>query len=124
MIIQNSSDLIRRHSRVELPSGVCAEEAELINGHALVIGRDSLSLYRRPGDCTDALGKGFIRSAGFPAGHTLPDSGNLLTEHRAGYAGLAGGYVLLIGLNDVRLFFGREDALRNHNELLRLALGD
>ena len=123
MIIQNSSDLISSHQALHLSNGTAVHEATLINGHALVISPDALALYRRPGDCQDALGRGFIRSMALPEGHILQGE-PLLLEHKAGYVGLAGGYVLLIGLNDVRLFAGRDDALRNRNELLRLALGD
>jgi len=46
----------------------------------------------------------------------------LVLEHRAGYVGLAGGFVLLITLNDVQLFGSKEDALRNRNEIARLSL--
>jgi len=124
MIIQNSSDLIRHHQPQVLANGTPVHEAELINGHAVIIGHDSLSLYRRPGDCADPLGNGFIRSVSLPDNHRIPQEAPMLQEHRAGFAGLVGGYVLLIGLNDIRLFSSREDALRNRNELVRLALGD
>lgn len=123
MVIENSSDLIQSHQARTLPNGVDVHEAELVNGNALIIGPDSLSLYRRPGDCLDALGKGFIRSVSFNDGFELTGS-PLLERHQAGFAALAGGAGLLIGLNDARLFASASDALRNQRELCRLSLAD
>ena len=69
----------------------------------------------------DALGNGLIASVTLP--HTLPaENDRLVLEHRAGYVGLAGGFVLLITLDDVQLFGSKEDALRNRNEIARLSL--
>lgn len=123
MLIENSSDLIASHQTLVLANGIQVHEAKLINGNALVIGPDSLSLYRRPGDCLDSLGKGFIRSVAFNEGFSLSGS-PLLERHQAGFAGLCNGAALLIGLNDVRLFNSTNDALRNNDEICRLSLAD
>lgn len=123
MVIENSSNLIAAHQALTLPNGIQVHEAELVNGNALVIGPDSLSLYRRPGDCLDSLGKGFIRSVTFDHDFTLSEY-PFLQRHQAGFASLSGGAGLLIGLNDARLFRSANDALRNHGEICRLSLAD
>lgn len=123
MLIENSSNLIAAHTVLTLPNGLVVDQAELINGNALVIGADSLSLYRRPNDCLDSLGNGFIRSIAFPGDFSLSAT-PIITQHTAGYVGLCQGAALLIGLNDVRLFRSKEDALRNRDEICRLSLAD
>jgi|ETN07SMinimDraft_1059922.scaffolds.fasta_scaffold01962_2 hypothetical protein len=123
MLIENSSNLIASHQPRTLANGIQVHEAELINGNALVIGPDSLSLYRRPGDCLDSLGKGFIRSAAFDAEFLLTDY-PLIERHQAGFVQLSGGAGLLIGLNDARLFRSANDALRNHDEICRISLAE
>ena len=123
MLIENSSDLIASHQTLVLTNGIQVHEAKLINGNALVIGLDSLSLYRRPGDCLDPLGKGFIRSVAFNDDFALLGS-PILERHQAGFAHLCGGAGLLIGLNDARLFRCAKDALSNKDEICRISLAD
>ncbi len=121
MLIENTSDLIVRLEQRQLPSGINVDLAALQNGTVLAISADALALYRSFDAVGDALGNGLIASVTLP--HTLPaENDRLVMEHRAGYVGLAGGFVLLITLNDVQLFGSKEDALRNRNEIARLSL--
>ncbi len=121
MLIENTSDLIVRTEQRQLPSGVPVDLAGLQNGTVLAIGADALALYRSFEAVGDALGNGLIASVTLP--RTLAaENGGFVLEHRAGYVGLAGGFVLLITLNDVQLFSSKEDALRNRNEIARLSL--
>lgn len=121
MLIENSSNLIAAVTHQQLTNGVTVDVATLVNGTALVIAADSLSLYRSPQQVGDALGNGLIASVRLP--FTLPQTeAGYLLEHRAGYAGLAGGWVLLITLNDVQVFASKDDALRNRHEQARLPL--
>ncbi|WP_320819223.1 hypothetical protein [Thalassolituus sp.] len=124
MLIENSSDLIKRHQMVRLPSGVPAHEAELISGQALVISSDGLAVYSRAGMVGDPLGNGLVRSVAIPADFCLTlQNDAYIQEHRAGYVGLSDGRVCLITLNDVQLFPSKQQALRNQNEIVRIALG-
>jgi len=121
MLIENTSDLIVRLEQRQLPSGINVDLAALQNGTVLAISADALALYRSFDAVGDALGNGLIASVTLP--HTLPaENDRLVLEHRAGYVGLAGGFVLLITLDDVQLFGSKEDALRNRNEIARLSL--
>lgn len=121
MLIENTSDLIVRLEQRQLPSGINVDLAALQNGTVLAISADALALYRSFDAVGDALGNGLIASVTLP--HTFPaENDRLVLEHRAGYVGLAGGFVLLITLNDVQLFGSKEDALRNRNEIARLSL--
>ena len=121
MLIENTSDLIVRTEQRQLPSGVPVDLAGLQNGTVLAIGADALALYRSFEAVGDALGYGLIASVTLPCTLAAED-GCFVLEHRAGYVGLAGGFVLLITLNDVQLFSSKEDALRNRNEIARLSL--
>jgi len=124
MLIENSSDLIKCHQMVTLPSGEVAHEAELINGQALVLSRDGLAVYSRVGMVGDPLGNGLVRSIAIPEAFNLTlQNDAYIQEHRAGYVGLSGGKVCLITLNDVQLFPSKQDALRNQGEIVRIALG-
>lgn len=121
MLIENTSDLITRLEQRQLPSGVSVDLAGLQNGTVLAISADALALYRSFGAVGDALGNGLVASVALPLGLVM-ESGRFILEHRAGYVGLAGGFVLLITLNDVQLFGSKDDALRNRNEIARLSL--
>ena len=120
MIVGNSSDLITALQHGHLHQHGIAI-ATLINGTALVVAPDSMSLYRSADKVGDELGNGLIASVKLPVTLSAPD-GILILEHKAGYVGLAEGYVLLITLNDVQLFANKNDALRNQNEIARLSL--
>lgn len=121
MLIENSSDLITSVVPAQLNNAVAVDVISLINGTALAIATDCLSLYRTPQQVGDVLGNGLIASVALPL--SLPsEEGRFVLEYRAGYVGLAGGFVLLITLNDVQLFSSKEDALRNRNEIARLSL--
>jgi len=120
MLIETTSDLIRSYSAVTLTDGREACEAVLINDNALVISADTLALFRRAGDCCNELAGGFLRSLNFSDGVTL--EAPFIDEHRAGYVGLTNNAVLLIGLNDVRMYLNKADALRNQNCIGELSL--
>ncbi len=120
MIIENSSDLIRAWKLLTLGDGTPVAEAELVNGNALVISPQSIALFRRPGDCVDPLAGGMVRNEAFTEGLTLLPP--FIEEHRAGFVGLTEGMAMLIGLNDVRMYPNRNDALRNQNMICEMSL--
>ena len=120
MIIENSSDLIRAWKLLTLGDGTPVAEAELVNGNALVISPQSIALFRRPGDCVDPLAGGMVRNEALTEGLTLLPP--FIEEHRAGFVGLTEGMALLIGLNDVRMYPNRNDALRNQNMICEMSL--
>lgn len=124
MLIENNSNLIRNVFAARLASGARVDVAELINNRFLAVAADSLSLFSSRVAVSDALGNGLLQRVSIPEPDWLvaDDQGGLIMEHRAGYVGLAGGKVLLIGLNDARLFAGPADALRNRDEIARIAL--
>ena len=120
MIIENSSDRIRDWKLLTLGDGTPVAEAELVNGNALVISPGSIALFRRPGDCTNPLAGGLVRSEALSEALLLQPP--FIEEHRAGFVGLTDGLALLIGLNDVRMYPNRNDALRNQNMICELSL--
>lgn len=121
MLSASSSDLIRTTECRQLPQAGAVEVLTLVNGTALVIAADSLSLYRSPQQVGDPLGNGLVASvAAVPA--LVPQQGRFVQECRAGYVGLCDGRVLLISLNFVQLFGSKEDALHNRHEQARLSL--
>ena len=120
MINVYSSDLILKVDHVVV-ANVPVSVATLMNGTALVVAKNSLSLYRNASQVGDALGNGLVNSVTLPIELTELNH-QFIAEHRAGYVGLNGGYVLLITLNDVQLFPSKEDALHNRNEIARLSL--
>ena len=120
MIIENSSDLIRTWKLLTLADGTSVAEAELVNGNALVISPQSIALFRRPGDCVDPLSGGMVRNEALTEGLMLLPP--FIEEHRAGFVGLTEGMALLIGLNDVRMYPNRNDALRNQNIICEMSL--
>jgi len=122
VLIEESSNLIRECHRVRLLSSQEAEAAMLINNTVLVVAEDALALFSSLDAIGDPLGNGFLGSVAIPEGSQLEGGDPYIATHRAGFAGLVDGKALLIGLNDVRLFAGPEDALRNRNEIVRLPL--
>ena len=121
MLSASSSDLIRATECRQLPQAGILEVLTLVNGTALVLAADSLSLYRSPQQVGDALGNGLVASVAI-APLLVPREERFVQECRAGYVGLCDGRVLLISLNFVQLFGGKEDALHNRNEQARLSL--
>ena len=125
MLIENTSNLIKQHQRVQLRNQQWADAAELINGQVLVISVDSLALYRSLDAIHDELGNGCLQAVSIPEPHHIQAIAeqSLLQEHKAGYVGLCDQQTLLITLNDVQMFANKTDALRNQNEIVRLMLG-
>lgn len=123
MLIEHSSDLILSVHPGEMPSGQHVDLVVLVNHQVLVISADTLALYKNIESVGDELGNGFINSVAIPAEHHLQTrDGRFLQEHKAGYAGLSGGYALLIGLNTVQMFASKTDALHGHDEVACLPL--
>lgn len=122
MLIETSSNLVREHYPCILASGVEAEVAELINDRVLTISSDSLALFRSRMDVSDPLGNGLLHVVGIPAGFHFTSPAPYIVEHCAGYVGLTDGKVLLVGLNDARLFANKRDALSNRSEIVRIPL--
>lgn len=124
MLIENSSNLIESVQPGNLASGERADLAQLINGQVLVISADALALYSRMEAVSDELGNGLLNSVRIPDEFRLDiENDAYLQEHNAGYVGLSGDKVLLITLNDVQMFPSKTDALKNQNEIVRVALG-
>ena len=121
MLIEQNSNLIREHTQVLLASGVEADAAMLINDTVLVISKDAIAQFSSLQALADPLGNGLLQSVALPDGICL-DGPPFIERHQAGYVGLRDGRALLIGLNDVRLFNSAQDALRNHDEVVRLPL--
>lgn len=121
MLIEESSNLIRKLYQITLASGQAAEAAMLVNGTVLVVTSDAIAQFSSVEAAQDPLGNGLMHSTALP--DTVRLSGPPFIErHQAGYVGLNDGLALLIGLNDVRLFYSAQNALRNENEIVRLAL--
>lgn len=124
MLIENSSNLIQNFLPGKLASGERADLAQLINGQVLVISADALAIYSRVEAVADELGNGLLNSVRIPDEFRLSlEHDAFLQEHKAGYVGLSDGRVLLITLNDVQMFPSKTDALKNQNEIVRVALG-
>ncbi|MCY0964465.1 hypothetical protein [Parathalassolituus penaei] len=123
MLIENNSNLIRGVFATTLASGASVDVAELVNDRFLAVASESLSLFSTRKAVSDPLGNGLLQRVGIPESDwLLAEDGDFILEHRAGYVGLCSGKVLLIGLNDARLFSGPADALRNRNEIVRIPL--
>lgn len=123
MLTENNSNLIRDVFTTTLASGACADVAELVNDRFLAVASDSLSLFSSRKAVSDPLGNGLLQRVSIPESDWLvAEEGDFILEHRAGYVGLASGKVLLIGLNDARLFSGPANALRNRDEIVRIPL--
>ena len=98
MIIENTSDLIRQWTLLTLSDGSPVAEA----------------------DCINPLAGGMVRNEAFADGRMLQPP--FIEEHRAGFVGLTDGLAMLIGLNDVRMYPSKDDALRNQNMICELSL--
>lgn len=123
MLIETSSDLIRSVVSARTAAGVPVSAATLINDCVLTVSADGLSLFRSLKDISDPLGNGLLHAVSIPESFVMPtDLVDYILDHRAGYVGLVEGKVLLIGLNDVRMFSNSSDALRNRNEIVRMPL--
>lgn len=121
MLLQTTSDLIIATHGLRLNGTEQVELAELQNGLVLVIASQALAMYRSKDAVGDLLGNGLLASVDLPCSLVL-EQGHFIKEHRAGYVGLYGDFVLLITFNDVQLFACKQDALNNRNELARLSL--
>ncbi len=122
MLIEHTSNLIREHYSVTLSSGEAADAAELINNTVLVIAENTLALFNSRASVGDPLGNGLLAMVSLADEDKFPQTPPYILSHQAGFVGLCLGRVLLIGLNDVRLFHCPQDALRNTNERARLPL--
>lgn len=117
-----TSDIIESVESAPLANGIPAERLRLRGGPVLVLTENAMALYRDAAGPDDALGNGLIDLAELAEDQRLPQQeGRFVTEHRAGYVGLADGRAILITPMAVQLFANRDDALRNRDEVARLA---
>ena len=117
-----SSDIIESVHSEPLANGTPAERLQLRGGPVLVLTEWAIALYRDAQSPDDPLGNGLIALTELKAGVGLKMAGaGFVKEYRAGYIGLHDDKAMLITPVAVQLFSNREDALRNQNELARVA---
>lgn len=120
-----TSDIVTNIQSRSLADGSPAERVSLKGGPVLVLSEQALALYRDEAAPDDPLGNGLISLGELPESNWLqPEDGRFIKEHRAGYIGLFGGQAILITPATVQLFANRDDALRNRNQVVRLAFDD
>ncbi|GGX73550.1 hypothetical protein [Saccharospirillum salsuginis] len=117
-----TSDIIESIQAEPLANGTPAERLQLRGGPVLVLTEEAMALYRDADSPDDPLGNGLITLAELTGDHALVrEDGHFVREHRAGYIGLMDDKAMLITPAAIQLFANRDDALRNQNELARLA---
>lgn len=117
-----SSDIIESVHPEPLTNGTPAERLQLRGGPVLVLTERAIALYRDAQSPDDPLGNGLIALTELKESDGLKMEGTgFVKEYRAGYIGLHDDKAMLITPVAVQLFANREDALRNQNELARVA---
>lgn len=117
-----TSDIIESVEATPLANGTPAERLLLRGGPVLVLTAEAMALYRDATGPDDPLGNKLIALAELAPEHRLAlGDGHFIREHRAGYIGLMDDKAILITPAAVQLFANKDDALRNQNELARLA---
>lgn len=125
MLFYGTSDIVTAVTSAPLADGSPSERLSLRGGPVLVITEKALGLYRDEDAPDDPLGNGLLALCDFPGTHRLtPHDGRFVREHRAGYVGLMDGHVILVTPAAIQLFANQNDALRNRDQLARLAFED
>lgn len=123
MLIENKSDIVKSSQILMLRNGESVEVLELINEQFLVLAKNGLSLYKTVESIEDPLAKGLLHSEQLQAeNYLLLEEGRFMQAAQAGLVGLFDDKVILITPNDIQLFPNRYCALRNQDEIARLAL--
>lgn len=124
MLIENTSDLVKKTALLELNNGETVEALSLINDQVLVLAKNGLSIYKTLSAIGDPLGTGLLHSAMLEGESCLQaDNGRFMQMNRAGVIGLFDEKVILLTPNDIQLFPNRASALRNQDEIVAFHLG-
>ncbi len=123
MIISGNSDIIVKCEYFTSGEHAGTQWLSFANGLVLVLSESFLALYKSSGSIGDELGNGLMALVDLPhdAKLSVTEQG-FVNEYKAGFVGLGGDKVILITPNDIQLFASKFDALRNQNEITRLAL--
>ncbi len=123
MILSGSSDIVVKCEYFETGKHQGCQWLTFANGLVLVINRDFLALYKNESSIADELGNGLNVLVDLPSENQLKlTEQGLVREFRAGFVGLMDDKVILITPNDIQLFRGKQDALKNKDEITRLKL--
>ncbi|MFG1497917.1 hypothetical protein ABMA57_14900 [Saccharospirillum sp. HFRX-1] len=121
MLFYGTSDIVTELESRPLNNGAPAERVHLKGGPVLVLSQGALALYKDAASPDDPLGNGLLALVELDEAHQLAPAGErFVTEHRAGYIGLADGQALLVTPAAIVLYANRDDALRNQNARARL----
>ncbi len=118
MIIEGDSDII---TRCEWLPEVARQQLTFRNGNVLVLSESVMAFYKSAAAIDDPLGNGLLDMVDLPEALSANEQG-FVVSYRAGFVGLADDKALLITPNDIQLFPNKECALRNQQEIARLAL--
>lgn len=122
MLFYGNSDIVTELESRPLNNGEPAERVHLNGGPVLVLSARALALYKDAQSPDDPLGNGLLALVELDEAHRLAPVGErFVTEHRAGYIGLADGQALLVTPAAIVLYANRDDALRNLNARARLS---
>lgn len=121
MVIEGNSDIIL--SCEFKPHTEQGDSQWLVfrNGMVLVLGEGFMALYKDANSTTDPLGNGLTGMVDLDVTLAKAESG-FVERYAAGFVGLVDEKAILITPNDIQLFHNSQDALRNQNEIARLAL--
>lgn len=123
MILSGSSDIIKQCEFFESGDYQGCQWLTFENNLLLVLSEKFMALYKNTAALNDALGNGLKAMVDLPEDAYLQVSEQgMVKEFRAGFVGLMDQKVILITPNDIQLFASKNDALRNQNEIARLAL--
>ncbi|MEY8205576.1 MAG: hypothetical protein RPR40_10955 [Bermanella sp.] len=123
MILAGNSDIISKCEFFSAGAAANSQWLSFANGLVLVLQRDCLALYKDARAVNDELGNGLMELADLAGAACLAlGEQGFVSEYKAGFVGLRDDKVILITPNDIQLFAGKADALRNCNELARLKL--
>jgi len=123
MIIEGSSDIVTRCEFKQDTEQGATQWLTLRNGWVMILAPHFINLYKSEASVNDPLGNGLIASEDIPSEATLAvTKTGLVSRYAAGFVGLVDEKAILITPNDIQLFPSANDALRNQNEILRLAL--
>ena len=121
MLFYGTSDIVTELESRPLNNGELAERVHLKGGPVLVLSQRALALYKDAASPDDPLGNGLLALVELDEAHQLAPAGErFVTEHRAGYIGLADGQALLVTPAAIVLYANRDDALRNQNARAKL----
>lgn len=121
MLIEHSSDIIKKWQADKLYNGEYVELCIFKDDKALVISHDTLSLIKHEKFLHDELGNGLLAQESFCESF---DTSNTpwVTTIKAGFIGFSDQKAVLIMPNSIKLFASNHDALHNKNPLCQLLI--